>query len=99
LQTIGAVDNVFFRSGTIRIFRLLHRHRGVGSDGLQHFFNGSFQLRITAARHETGVIDDRDVRVHPITFDDPFALRIVDAERGDGDAAAIDQRGRAGDAD
>ncbi len=66
---------------------------------LEDFLDRPLQLRVAIFGHEAGIIDDFDVGLDAVAFDDPVAFGVVDAKGRHRHTAAIDQRRRAGDAD
>src|SRR5436190_1978452 len=84
---------------TQRIFRFLSFYGRRFLERLHDFLNRAFQLRIAAFGHEGRVIDYRNVRVHPVAFDDPFALGAIDAEARHSYISSIHERGSSSNAD
>src|SRR5262249_35468731 len=65
---------------------------------IQQFRHTAFQLRVFALDDRFRIIFDRDVGVNAVAFDYPIAFSVGEAEFGDVDDAAVDERPAIGDA-
>src|SRR6516164_7181549 len=81
------------------IFGLLHFQWRIFLDGFQDLVNSAVELGVAAFGHQGWIVHDGDIGIHAVAFDDPFAFGAEDTERGDSDAAAINERRSAADAD
>jgi hypothetical protein len=63
------------------------------------FLDCSFELRVAPFDHRLRVVLDFDVGIDAVTLDDPAAVGRGEAELGDIDHSAVDQRASIGDAD
>jgi hypothetical protein len=72
---------------------------GFAGDLVQEHLHRLLELRVAAGDHLVRQVVDLDVRIDAVVLDDPFAVQAIDAELGEGDVAAVDERDVAADAD
>src|SRR5512140_2635820 len=81
------------------LVRRLRRRLRRGRDPLGHLVDRALQLRVDPPGELGRIVGDFDVRIDAVAFGKPLPLRIEHAEGGHRDAAAVDERRRAADAD
>ena len=89
---------LFTDRGFQRIFRLADFDGRFFLERLEDFVDCAFELRVGAFGHEGRIVNDLDIRIDSMTFDEPFAFSAVKSHGGHSDRAAINQRRRAGHA-
>src|SRR5947208_49124 len=80
----GSLDGHFYR-----VLWLADFGRGLFLEHLQDFVDSALELGVGAFGHYARVVDDFDVGVDSVAFDEPFAFGAVESHRRYGDGAAI----------
>src|SRR3989442_567342 len=86
-------------AGAKGVFGFFGGRGGIAFEFVEQFLDGAVELGVFAFGHQRWIIDDCDVGIDAVAFDNPITLSAINAKGRDADRAIVDQAGRASHAD